>query len=100
MNNAPFTPLQGKGQPISASTTSASITLDAAGVAANQLAIYNAGSVLAFVRVGIGAQTATSADLFIPPGAFITITKGRGDTVAAITASSTATIYVMPGEGV
>lgn len=96
----PFAPVYGGTVAVSATTTSASGTLGAAGTAATALLVSNAGTVAVAVRVGTGAQTATIADCVILGGQSRVLAKAPGaDTVAAITASGSATVYVTPGEG-
>lgn len=95
----PFTPNHGAGVVISASTTSADepiTTLSNGG----QIIVTNSGSVVVFVRWGSGTQTAVNTDVAIPGGDWRIFTVAPGtDTVAALTASSTATVYVSPGHG-
>jgi hypothetical protein len=100
-----FSPINGAGAALSATTTSASTTFTAgtpAGtntVQATDLMIYNSGAVPGFCRWGVGAQTAVTADVPIPPGTVQVFFKGTSDTVACVLGSGTATIYVMPGNG-
>lgn len=85
---------------IAATTASASVSVAAANVQSPHVSIYNAGPNTAFVRWGVGAQTAVATtDMPIPSGATKTYTKGTADTFAAICATGTATIYFTPGEG-
>lgn len=64
--------------------------------------VYNAGAQTVFIKFGLGgAITASStADMPIPNGNTETFSIGASDHIAAITASSTATLYVTPGRGV
>jgi hypothetical protein len=100
-----FTPINGAGVALSATTTSASTTFVAgtpAGtntVQATDVMIYNSGTTLGFCRWGVGAQTAVAADVPIPAGTVQVFFKATADTVACIMSSGTATIYVMPGNG-
>lgn len=96
-----FNPAFGKQQAISATTSSSSVTLTEPGITGcAALCLYNAGSVIAFARWGVGAQTATTSDMPLPPGTLQVFNKYDADTVAAITSSGSATVYVMPGQGV
>lgn len=98
--DVPLTPLPGAGQSISATTTSASVTLNAVGAAATRVEIVNSGTTPVAVRIGAGAQTAVAADYVILGGQSRIISKAPGnDTVAAIMLSGTATIYVSPLQG-
>ncbi len=88
----------GANTTISASTSSAGGALARA---ADQTAVVtNVGSVTIFVKFGAGAQTATSADQAVAPNTSRVFGLLASDThVAAITASSTATVYVGVGDG-
>jgi hypothetical protein len=83
---------------ISASTTSADEAITAG---FPHLLVTNATSAIAFVKCGVGAQTATAERLPINPNsqAVIAITIDT-DTVAVLLASSSGTVYVTPGYGV
>lgn len=81
---------------IAATTATASATLD---VYSNAVRVVNAGTGTAFLRFGKGATTATVTDMPILSGATETFTKGDSTTVAAITATGTATLYFTNGEG-
>jgi hypothetical protein len=85
-------------QSISVTTTSASATLNTG--YGDVLRLYNAGSATIFIRVTTGAGTALTTDLAMPAGAIETFTiGGTDDTVSAITASGSATLYINQGEG-
>jgi hypothetical protein len=101
-----FTPINGAGVALAATTTSASTTFVAGTPAgtntilnATDVMLYNSGTTLAFCRWGVGAQTAVATDVPIPPGTVQVFFKGVSDTVACIMGSGSATIYVMPGNG-
>lgn len=79
----------------------------------NQYLIHNAGSVTAFLAFGVDAATATAAAVIptgassnakasypAPPGSLFVLTAPPGSYWSAITASSTAEIYITPGKGV
>lgn len=101
MNVQPFTPNFSKTKTISATSSSSSITLDSTDLVGNNvMRIANAGTATAFVRWGTGAQTALTSDMPVLSGTIEVFTKDPTTTVvAAITASSTATVYVTCGEG-
>lgn len=106
-NVNPFVPSIGTTKTLSASSSSSSVTFDAKDVSSSTNAsghsvirVYNAGTAVAFCRWGTGAQTATTADMPLIPGVVEVFCKSfADDTFAAITSSSTATIYVTCGEG-
>lgn len=96
----PFSPIFGSTVTISASTTSASVSLSSMTSRPQQIVITNSGSNIAFVRYGIGAQTATVADLPILPNAAVVLSLNPdSDTLAAITASGATAIYATVGNG-
>lgn len=98
----PFTPAQPAfTQTISVTNASASITFAAGqGLEMGAVRLVNAGASTVFVRWGVGAQTAVAAtDMPILSGTTEVFAKGLADHLAAITASSTATLYVTCGEG-
>lgn len=77
---------------ISASTTSARTAYPAGN--AGGVLVYNAGTVPVFLASGGSTVTATTAGSFVPPGDMRLFEKSANDThLAAITASSTATVY-------
>lgn len=115
-----FGPNFSKTKTISATATTSSVTLDATDVSSTPSAgsatpafiggpsgghsvmrIVNAGPNTAFIRWGVGAQTALATDMPILAGAIEVFSKAADvDTVAAICAASqTATIYITCGEG-
>lgn len=102
MTVTPFTPNFSKTKSISVTSTTASVTLDAtdSGTGNMVMRIANAGTATAFVRWGNGAQTALVTDLPILSGTVEVFSKTDNvDTVAAITSSGTATLYITCGEG-
>lgn len=109
-NVNPFTPV-GATVTVSATTSSSDEALPATAVGssttnagtiggADVLRFYNAGTAIAFVRWGVGAQTAVTTDMPVAPGTIEVFSKAyEADTVAAITAAGTATVYVTAGRG-
>lgn len=93
---APFQPLRGGNQVITPALASASIDIDAQ---CRSVRLVNSGANICHVRIGEGAQTATTADLPVPAGGSIIVSKAPGeDTLAHISAAGT-TLHVQPGEG-
>lgn len=98
-SDLPFSPKSGgagTGQTLAVSAASASVAVDAA---YPQIRIWNIGSVAARVRFTVGASTALTADMALPPGAVEVFTKGAADTLSAITASGTTTLEITVGGG-
>ena len=100
MNVQPFSLGVGNTLSLTATTSGASVTLNASGAASQCIRIYNAGTVAAYLRASLGASTpSTSTDLPIPPGGVEVFSKGDCDTISAITATGSAALYITPGEG-
>ena len=92
-----FNPAYRQGITIACSTTSAPGTV---GKGSQSLCLTNLGTVPVYVRVSTGTVAATITDYPVLGGAQVSITKdGDMDTVSAITASGTANLHVIPGEG-
>lgn len=93
-----FTPLLNSTVSISATSTSGSTTVSSNG---SNLLITNSGPNTVFVRWGVGAQTATTADMPVLSGTQVIVSRTLSvDTVAAICASGqTASVSFCPGEG-
>lgn len=80
---------------LSGTTTSSSGTVPKE---TNSMRVVNAGAVVIFVKTGNGAATATTAETAVNAGDDVILYKDpTHDTVAVITASSTATVYVAAG---
>lgn len=94
MNVFPITPVYDATVTLSATTTSSNSNVTGSG---NLLKITNAGSDLVFIKIGTSTQTATSDDFPLISGESVYISKPSGTVnVAAIAASTTATVYVSP----
>ena len=92
----PFNPVYGSGQKLTAAAASASVTISKG---TKQFRVCNTGANPAYLRIGSGEQTATSADLYIEAGAIETFTKFQdAETLAYISAAGT-TLNVILGEG-
>lgn len=92
----PFNPVYGTGQNLTATGTSASVSLRKG---PQQIRIINTGANPGQVRIGQGSQTATVADLHLIPGAVESFTKfADHDTLAYISASGT-TFNIIMGQG-
>lgn len=97
----PFTPDTANTKTLAATSTSASVTLATPDVSSNVLRIVNLGPNTAFLRWGVGAQTALTTDMPMLSGTVEVFSKSTtADTVAAICAGgNSATIYITAGEG-
>ena len=94
-----FQPSYGNGITVAPSGTSASST--SVGDGAENVVITNlSSSVISYVRIGEGAQTATTADYPVLPSTQVSLTKGRYEsTIAYITGGSTGSLHILPGRG-
>lgn len=99
MSNQAFSPVGfGKTLTISASTTNAQASFGYSDATNNGTALLvNAGAATVFVRWGGAAQTATTSDLPVLSGQSVVVDVSGAQHFAAITASGTATLYVVPG---
>lgn len=80
-------PIYGGTVTLSATTTSSNVSLGAAGAAATMIGILHAGPGLVFVKIGKGAQTASTADCAIvasQAGATFLPKKAGDDNIAAV----------------
>jgi hypothetical protein len=94
--HAPFQPQAGANQVATPAAASASVTIN---LSCKSVRLVNSGTGICHVRIGAGAQTATTADLPVRAGSEIIVSKGDGDdTVAHISAAGT-TLHIQPGEG-
>ena len=99
-----FQPKRGANQKVTASTTSATVTI---GAGQKSLRVLNAGTVVGYFatyRASDGAYTATVAD--VPVGPATSATSGIvvekpewHDTVAYVADSATTVMHFQPGEG-
>jgi hypothetical protein len=94
----PFSADYGLNQNVTTGGVSASISLRSD---SKSVRIANTGATNpAYVKIGIGAQTATSADLVIRPASEIIIHKGDGpDTLAYLQHTGATTLSIITGEG-
>lgn len=93
---APFQGQRGANQVLTPAAASASVTL-ARGT--KSVRLVNVGANICHVRIGAGAQVATTADTPIRPGSELIVTKADDDdTLAHISATGT-TLHVQTGEG-
>lgn len=104
MNNQPISLTYGLTLKISATTTTANgqwTGASAEGAKLQCVRLYNAGPNTAFIRRGSGGglTAVVDTDFPLPAGAIEIVSKGNDDTIAAICASGTATVYATPTEG-
>jgi hypothetical protein len=93
-----FQPVYGTGTTVSPTGTSNSSTLGAGSL--NVVLTNLHSTAVVYVRVGVGAQTATVADYPVLPGTQVTLSKARTDTtVAYITGGGTGSLHIIAGRG-
>jgi hypothetical protein len=91
-----FSQRSGSNQVVTPGAASASVSVNAQDKA---LRLVNTGTNVCYVRVGEGAQTATTADIPVRGASEVVIRKADGaDTVAHISAAGT-TLNIATGEG-
>lgn len=93
---APFYPSYTNGQTVTPAAAAASITL-AKGT--KQICLTNLGANVCYVRMGMVAADATTADYPIPAGWQVSITKNEDDTVLSHISAAGTTLHIIPGEG-
>jgi hypothetical protein len=93
----PFAPDPGSGQSLTTAAASASVALNKD---AKCVRVVNYGTTNpAYVRIGVGAQTAAAADLIVLPNSSIVVYKGDADTLAHIWNTGATTLHVQTGNG-
>jgi len=106
--NAPFTPSGNTVTFTAATTAPAAVQAVSTTLGGNQYRILNAGSVVAFLGIGTTAAAANAAAVAVTSsGSAIPLLAGTDEIITfapnafftAVTASSTAVIYVSPGDG-
>lgn len=101
----PFCPIDDATASVSVTTSSAASLIKADPEGSFQLRLYNAGTATVFYAVGGASVTAAVTDVPLPSGAIEVITVQNPQSspvthIAAITASSTATLYASTGFGI
>lgn len=93
---APVQPAYGTGQVLAPAAASATAALTKG---SKQLILTNLGAAVCYVRVGVGAPAATTADFPVLAGTRVVVTKAEADdSISHISATGT-TLHVMNGEG-
>ena len=96
MFNNQFGQRVGSNQVVTPAAVSASVSVNAQDTAVR---LVNSGAGICYVRIGKGAQTATTADIPVRSASEVIIRKSDGaDTVAYISAAGT-TLNIATGEG-
>lgn len=96
MENRYFQPKRGANSVASPGAASASVTIDASN---KSVRLVNSGANICHVRIGAGAQTATTADTPLRPGSEVILGKGDGDNTLAHISAAGTTLHIQTGEG-
>lgn len=94
-------PIYGANQVVTAGLASVNTALSTAGAGATMLGIIHGGPGVIYVRIGKGAQTATSADCPVvasQAGATFIPKKAGDDNVAVLAVNSSVTVQITPYE--
>ena len=92
----PFNPAYTSGQTKTSAALAASFSI-ADGT--DQVCITNTGSNIAYVRIGVGAFSATTADYPVASRAQVVLTKAQDDTVVSHISASGTTLHFICGSG-
>lgn len=91
-----FIPRRGANVVATPAAASSSVSIDAV---AKSVRLVNSGANICHVRIGAGAQTATTADTPIRAGSEVVIAKGDGDNTLAHISAAGTTLHIQTGEG-
>ena len=93
---ASFYPARGGNQVVTPAATSAEVNIDPK---AKSVRLVNSGGNICHVRVGIGSQTATTADTPVRSNSEVILSKGEGEGNVAYISAAGTTLHIQPGEG-
>ncbi len=93
---APFQPGRGSNIISTPAASSASVTINSQ---AKSVRLVNSGANICHVRIGSGAQTATTADMPVRAGSEIIVQKGEGEDALAHISAAGTTLHIQTGEG-
>jgi|MudIll2142460700_1097286.scaffolds.fasta_scaffold1541597_1 hypothetical protein len=93
---APFQAQRGANQVVTPGAASASVTVS---VFPKSIRLVNSGANICHVRVGEGAQTATTADTPVLPNSELILHRQEGETTVAYISASGTTLHIQTGEG-
>ena len=96
LRGVPFSAKRGSNQAAGPSSSSNSKSLTGS---ERSVRIVNYGANICFVRIGKGAQTASTADTPIPAGTAIILAKGEEEDTIAYISSAGTSIYIQLGSG-
>ena len=94
--NKPFNPHRGANQVVTAGAVSASVTVDSVD---QSVRLVNSGANVCYVRIGTGAQTATTADTPVRTTESVVLSKADGENTLAYISAAGTTLNVQTGSG-
>lgn len=94
--HSPFIPARGQNQVVTPAAGSANVF---AGKGNKSIRFANSGASICYVRIGVGAQTATTADTPVLPGTAIILGKWQDDDNVGYISAIGTTLNIQPGEG-
>lgn len=92
----PFYPHRGSNQVVTPAAASASVTINAAD---QSVRLVNSGAAICYVRIGTGAQTATTDDTPVRTGESVILGKGDGENTLAHISAAGTTLNIQTGKG-
>lgn len=96
--NDSFQPVYGTGVTVATSASSASTTFSTP--TENVVVTNLSSSVVSYIRIGEGAQTATASDYPVLPNTQVSLSKARSDnTIAYISDGGSGSLHVISGRG-
>ena len=93
---APFQGARGQNQVVTPNGTSASVSINNLN---KSVRLVNSGANICYVRIGAGAQTATTADVPVRSAESLVLQRHPDDTTVAYISASATTLNIQPGEG-
>lgn len=94
--HAPFHPARGQNQVVSPAAGSANVTC---GKGNKSVRFVNSGLNICYVRIGTGAQTASTADTPVLAGTSVILSKFQDDDNVGYISAAGTTLNIQPGEG-
>lgn len=94
--HSPFIPARGQNQVVTPAAASANVTV---GKGNKSIRFSNSGASICYVRIGTGAQTATTADTPVLAGTSVVLGKFQDDDNVGYISAVGTTLNIQPGEG-
>lgn len=93
---APFQGARGQNQVVTPNSSSASVTINNIN---KSVRFVNSGANICYVRIGEGAQVATTSDTPVRSGESLVLQRQENETTVAHISASGTTLNIQPGEG-